>query len=190
MAAFGLNNVHNFTGSIINKIVDRVPAATFSNEKFTKAIKWSGQHISSPENRLILGATALMSQPFIDLHNINVDEKTREQSAARSFAKIIAGTISGFWVRYLCIKAINSFTKDPKTVPSTSKYKSLFYPKNIAKVTAEGLQHHKQALGSFLALVVMLFTNFLIDAPFTKFLTNKFISYIDKNDAIKNKGGK
>ena len=36
-------------------------------------------------------------------------------------------------------------------------------------------------MGTTLSLAVMLFTNFLIDAPLTKYLTNKFIKNIDKD---------
>ena len=42
-------------------------------------------------------------------------------------------------------------------------------------------------MGTALSLGVMMFTNFLIDAPLTKFLTNKFISNIDNKKALKNK---
>ena len=45
-----------------------------------------------------------MSQPFIDASNKNVDEKTRKVSVARTIAKIIAGTLTGYFVRKGCIK--------------------------------------------------------------------------------------
>lgn len=35
---------------------------------------------------------------------------------------------------------------------------------------------------SILSLVAMVFTNFLIDAPLTKFLTNKFIGMQEKGE--------
>ena len=41
-------------------------------------------------------------------------------------------------------------------------------------------------MGTALSLGVMMFTNFLIDAPLTKFLTNKFIGDIDKRKQLKN----
>ena len=37
------------------------------------------------------------------------------------------------------------------------------------------------ALGTYIALGVMLITNFAIDAPWTKHLTNKFTAMINKH---------
>lgn len=54
---------------IVSTFVSRIPQMTVKGERANKAIKWIGKNISSPENRFILGATALMSQPFIDLSN-------------------------------------------------------------------------------------------------------------------------
>lgn len=188
MAIPGVNRFDKFAYSAINKIVDVLPSVTINNKKVTDGIKWAGQHISSPQNRLILGVTALMSQPFIDLHNRKVDEETRKVSAARTVAKIIAGTTTGFFVRYYCIKAIDAFTKNPKLLKSGDKtYKSFLYPKNILKVSQKGLKHYKMALGTIASLGIMLFTNFMLDAPLTKFLTNKFVAKIKENDANKAK---
>jgi hypothetical protein len=47
------------------------------------------------------------------------------------------------------------------------------------------LKKYKEAYGTLLALVVMTFTNFLIDAPLTKILTNKFVAKIHKHDELK-----
>lgn len=184
MAIPGMNSVHNFAHSTVNKIVDMIPSVTFKNKKIIDAVKWSGQHISSPQNRLILGVSALMSQPFIDLHNRRVDEETQKVSAARTVAKIIAGTTTGFFVRYYCIKAIDAFTKKPEK--SIKAYKSFFYPKGV-KLDVRKLNHYKNAMGTFLSLAVMLFTNFAIDAPLTKFFTNLFVDKIKKQDAKKAK---
>ena len=47
------------------------------------------------------------------------------------------------------------------------------------------MNQYKKALGSFVALLVMLITNFAIDAPLTKFLTNKFVDKYDLNKNTK-----
>ena len=75
-------SISGITRPIINKIVQKIPTVTLKNGKTLNSLKWIGQHISSPENRLILGVTALASQPFIDLHNRHVDENTKKVSAA------------------------------------------------------------------------------------------------------------
>ena len=188
MAIPGVNRFDKFAYSTMNKIVNILPSVTINNKKVTDSIKWAGQHISSPQNRLILGVSALMSQPFIDLHNRKVDEGTRKVSAARTVAKIIAGTATGFFVRYYCIKAINAFTKNPINLKPNEAYKSFLYPKKILHISQKGLKHYKMALGTFISLGVMMFTNFAIDAPLTKFLTNKFVAKIKENDSQNAKG--
>lgn len=164
------NKIFQYAGSASQYIADHIGTFTPSNEKLLKTVKWVGEKCSGPQNRLILGATALMSQPFIDLYNKNVDEKTREISAARTAAKIIVGTATGFTVRYLTIAAIE-------------KFKKFFAP----TIPVSNYKQYSMALGNFLALAVMLITNFVIDAPGTKALTNKFTSMIEdyhKNKAL------
>ena len=75
--------------------LDLIPEAVYSDKKMVNGIKKTGEKISSAEQRLILGASALMSQPFIDANNKRVDEKTRKVSVARTIAKIVAGTFTG-----------------------------------------------------------------------------------------------
>ena len=55
--------------------MDLLPDATFNKNKTIGLIGDIGRDISSAENRLILGVSALMSQPFIDAKNKDVDEK-------------------------------------------------------------------------------------------------------------------
>ena len=124
-----------------------------------------------------------MSQPFIDLHNKRVDEETRKSSAARTVAKIIAGTTSGFFVRYYTIKAVEKMTQMP--AKGLKAWQTVFTPSpNLVKLGQEMLNKYKNTVGSLLALGIMLCTNFLFDAPVTKSLTNKFIA-LNKDQADK-----
>ena len=95
---------------------DVIPNKVIENEKIRNGITWVNKEISTPENRLILGATALMSQPFIDWHNKSVDENTRKVSVCRTVAKIVAGTFTGYFIRKGCIKAIDKWSKLPTSV--------------------------------------------------------------------------
>lgn len=163
------------------------PDMTIKSDKTVKAFNWIGQNISSPQNRLILGVTALMSQPFIDLHNKKVDEDTRKYSAVRTVAKIIAGTTTGFLIRWGCIKVLDKFTLLPSEITPAMKHpklRMLFTPDAAKNGVLKDLTHYKYTWGTYMALGVMLFTNFLIDAPLTKSLTNKFIDvfHLNKND--------
>ena len=163
---------------------------TISNEKTLKGLKWVGEKVSSPENRLILGVTALMSQPFIDLNNKKVDEDTRKVSAARTVAKIIAGTTTGVLIRSGCIHAIDAFTKLPTEITPDMKFKKLRTLFTPSAGILKDLNQYKKSLGTILSLGVMVVTNFLLDAPLTKFLTNKFVDRINskKEQVLQNKG--
>lgn len=177
------NVISRVSGAATRKIVNVAPQMTVSNEKILDKISWIGEKISSPQNRFILGVTALMFQPFIDLSNKKVDEDTRKISAARTVAKIIAGTLTGVAIRSGCIHAIDAFTKSASEITPDMKFKklrTLFMP----DVALENLNQYKKTLGTIMSLGIMVFTNFLIDAPLTKFLTNKFIDRIHKKDDL------
>lgn len=153
--------------------LDLLPNSVYSDKKVINGIKDTGEKISSAEQRLILGATALMSQPFIDGHNRSVDEKTRKVSVARTIAKIVAGTFTGYFIRKGCIKGIKALSQAEG--PNVSKIKTLFTPKGVKDNKTDAFLQYRNAMGTVVALVVMVFTNFLIDAPLTKFLTNALI---------------
>lgn len=184
------NSISQIPRKINQGIVNIVPKMTISNEKTLKGLKWVGEKVSSPENRLILGVTALMSQPFIDLNNKKVDEDTRKVSAARTVAKIIAGTTTGVLIRSGCIHAIDSFTKLPTEITPDMKFKKLRTLFTPSAGILKDLNQYKKSLGTILSLGVMVVTNFLLDAPLTKFLTNKFVDRINskKEQVLQNKG--
>lgn len=164
-----VNSVRNAKQKGLNIL----PDAVYSNEKVINGIRVTGEKISSAEQRLILGASALMSQPFIDAHNKSVDEKTRKVSVARTIAKIIAGTLTGYFIRKGCIKGIKALSQIPKE--GMPKWKTFFTPKNVTDNKSDAFVQYRNAMGTVVALVVMMFTNFLIDAPLTKFLTNTLV---------------
>ena len=176
--------------NIVSNLVSHAPTMTVSSERANKAINWIGKTISSPENRFILGATALMSQPFIDLHNRKVDEDTRKVSAARTVAKIIAGTFTGVLIRSGCIHAVNAFTKLPHEIKPNMKFKTLRTLFTPSEKFCQNLNDYKNAMGTIFATVVMMFTNFLIDAPLTKYLTNKFVDMIHSKPQVNNSQSK
>ncbi len=173
------NSISQRPRKINQGIVNIVPKMTISNEKTLNGLKWVGEKVSSPENRLILGVTALMSQPFIDLNNKKVDEDTRKVSAARTVAKIIAGTTTGVLIRSGCIHAIDAFTKLPTEITPAMKFKKLRTLFTPSAGILQDLNQYKKSLGTILSLGVMVVTNFLLDAPLTKFLTNKFVDSIN-----------
>ena len=183
MAIAPLNSVaQKITQTALNVCGGKSRVFTVNSPKAIKRIEWIGQNISSPENRLILGVTALMSQPFIDGTNKHVDEKTRKYSVARTIAKIIVGTTTGVIIRKGCIKAIDAFTT-LKVTPDMKfkKLRQCLLPV-VEKIDLEQLEQHKNALGTLAGLAIMMYTNFAIDAPLTKWLTNIFSKKMGVSD--------
>ncbi len=181
MSGINFPIMNNIFGRYVRKNISRIeqgilniiPDTTYKSEKAVKFIGSIGKNISSAEQRLILGASALMSQPFIDAHNKRVDEDTRKVSVAKTISKIIVGTTTGFLIRKGCIKAIKECSKLP--APGVKKCRTIFAPEIDEFKLNENSDDYKQyqnTFGTIAALVVMMFTNFLIDAPLTKYFTN------------------
>ena len=170
------------------------------NEYVKKSLDFAGKYLHAPEQRLLLGATALATQPFIDMHNKNVDKETRMMSVARTIAKIIAGTLVGVAVRQAGISFVKAFCKYKPVTDSAGKIISVakqtdkdFFVPILDKLSLDkGLTVEKlnkkfnlytKALGTFFATVAMVFTNFLLDAPLTKWMTGVFHKKIVNKEA-------
>lgn len=162
------------------------------NNFVINSVNWIGKR-STPTNRFVLGATALLMQAPIDYYNKKVDEETRKVSCARTIAKTVIGTIVGVAVRAGCISAVDNWSvADGKEL----NLKNVLIPRHITseevKSATRLLKKHKEALGSFFALGVMLITNFAIDVPLSKMLTNFLVEKIPKpnDEKTASKGGK
>ena len=166
--------------AIIRDIFNKFSNRGFKNQNLDRTIQWIGRNISTPENRLIIGVSALASQPFIDLYNKDVDEKTRKISCARTIAKTVAGMVTGVTIRWGFIKVAQNFShvgaigskigEKGKEITIT-KLRKLFTPSE-AKANNYDYRHYQNTIGTGLAIVVLFFTNFLIDLPLTNYLTN------------------
>ena len=159
---------------VVQKAIDAVPEHTVK-ESAKKLEKW--EHIDSvvsrpAENRGIMGATALLTQPAIDASNHKVDKETRRVSVNRTIAKIIAGTGVGmFVVRGPIYKGILSMTN----IKGNSKFSKALLPKKYLKELNDNpkfLKNYRSALAMAIALLAMCVTNFVLDAPLTAMLTN------------------
>ena len=141
-------------------------------EKPMKFLNTCATKIAGPENRLILGVSALASQPFIDYYNKNVDEKTRKYSVCKTISKIVIGTTVGVIVRSLAIKYSANLLKFV----------------DVSKIAPDALKNPEtrkilqKTIGDILGLAVCLFSNFLIDAPLTKRSTNFLAKNFIKED--------
>lgn len=170
---------------IENRVVNLFSSdMTIKGERAVNCYKWVGKNITSPQNRLIMGLTALATQPWIDLYNKDVDKQTRKVSCARTAAKIIAGTITGVAVRYGTIGLIKQMAKVSVNGETLKSIQKIFTPsavdvnklKNEATklVEQDRLNQYCNTVGTLLGLVVMLYTNFAWDIPLTKYFTKVF----------------
>lgn len=189
-------------GKIATHIYNKFPSQmTVKSDGKAAFLKWVGSAISAPENRLILGVTALVSQPWIDLYNKDVDERTRKVSCARTIAKIVAGTTTGVAIRYGTIGLAKKLSKVPELNKSLKSFQKWLMPSkvDITKIHSgdlmekEGLKQYQNTVGTLLGLVVMTYTNFAIDVPLTKYFTKIFCKKLgvdQGNKSIDFKGGK
>lgn len=176
----GSNKNSKFWQRLKQKTLDKLPECTFNdNGKIDKWNKIDGFLSHPAENRLIMGATALLTQPAIDYYNHKVDEETREVAKNRTLAKILAGTAVGMLVRgssYEIIKKMTDVRGKGKGNPK-SKFCRAFLPKEHYRSLAKNprlLKNYRNALSTSMAILAMCITNFAIDAPLTVFLTNYF----------------
>lgn len=171
------NNIWNrMTNCVVQKILDVTPQHTVKeSKKMMDQLDRIDSFISKPmQNRAIMGATALLTQPFIDYHNKNVDDETRKIAFFNRCAVIIAGTSVGmFLVRGPVYTAVKNMTN----VKGGAKYSNTLLPKKYIKELSENekcLKNYRSALAMGISLGLMSITNFLCDAPATIFLTNLF----------------
>lgn len=172
---------------ITDKIVSKIPVRKFDGGRGEKIIHWFGENISTPENRLIIGVSALMSQPFIDLYNKDVDEKTRIVSCARTIAKIVAGTILGVTIRGGFIKLTQRYSKLGEV--GAKKINKLFTPPSAPKEMTYSYKQYQNAMGMLLAVGAMILTSFALEGLSTKYLTNVLMKKFLGKDAKKEMKG-
>ena len=169
----GLKDWTKYLKRIQQKVLDKAPSAVFNDTGANcKFMRKFNDVLSRPmENRVLMGATALLTQPFIDYYNPKVDKETREVSRNRTIAKILAGTTAGILVRGSSQKIIENLT----CMTAKSRWKRALLPTDhimsFIRVN-EFFKNYKNTLSTILAILAMCVTNFLIDAPLTLFLTN------------------
>lgn len=168
-------NLRSFPNRIKQKILDAAPSVTFDDaeNKIKTLGKIDGWMSKPAENRAIMGLTAIFLQPGIDASNKRVDDETRHISICRTAAKIIAGTSVGIAVRGASYGLVEKMTD----LKSNKKYAKKLLPKNYIEDFSKEpklLKNYRSALSTGVAIAAMCITNFLIDAPLTVYLTNKF----------------
>ena len=163
-----------FKRRMAQKVIDVLPSHT-QKETPRKLEEWNkfDNWVSKPaQNRAIMGATAIITQPAIDYNNHKVDKETRRVARNRTIAKIIVGTCVGIMVRGSAYKAVTNMTN----IAGKTKFSKALLPKKFLTEIANNekfLKNYRSALSSSLAILAMCVTNFVLDAPLTVLLTNK-----------------
>lgn len=131
--------------------------------------------ISPTAQRLVIGATGLLSQTTIDALNPYVDAKTRKYSAVRTAVKMVICTASGLLTRVVGQK-LGEF------MVNTGK---IAVPQGVPKAV------FSSSIGKVFAILGATASIFLIDVPFiNKILNvvmNKFFKNKDSGDVVTNK---
>ena len=169
------NAIRKTLNRIKQKVIDVIPQRDFKEGKNSvENLKGIDNSISNPAiNRGIMGVTALVTQPLIDFYNHRVDEETRYVSRNRTIAKALAGMGVGMAVRGSCFSLVKNMTD----LEGKGKYSKALIPEEwISKFlkNEKMLKNYRNALSTGIAICVMLFTNFLLDAPLATLFTNKF----------------
>lgn len=179
---FNTNQNVNFSSSWYDKFFEKIPNKEIKNiAKYNK----TGAMLASPHwNRAAIGLAAIASQPWMDYFNPKVDRETAKASSLRTVAKILVCTSVGFTVRGLSYKLVEKFAHGTPQEGST-----ILTPKSILQETNKKLRDsklkiHKNAFSTVTALSIMLFTNFLLDAPLTSKLSNKFLKMANLENKV------
>ena len=118
---------------ISQRLFDMLPNLSVNNKDRLKVLNKIGDYMGRPfENRLIMGATAIATQPFIDEHNKRVDKDTARASRNRTIGKILAGTTVGCIVRSGVYNLINKCTVEDISV---DRWDNFLTPRSSSKVT-------------------------------------------------------
>lgn len=172
ISMYGLpNGKKPFMKRVLQKALDLAPEHTIAEKKDTlDKLRRIDEYISNPaNNRAIMMATGVIPQVIIDYLTVNNDN--RDVAMSRTFSKGIIGGLTGIAVRRGTSWIIDKATD----VNSKTKFgKSLLPNQSIKEISSNRvfMKNYKNTISMGLALGVMFFTNFLIDAPLTAKLTN------------------
>lgn len=172
-----MGNSVNVTFNFFKHIVDATPSCNF-NQNGQKFVEWCGHTIRSHKQKLIIGTAALATQPLIDLYNKKVDEDTRKISCARTTARLIVGTTTGVFIRSKFINLVEKNSEMGNVADKTIK--NFFTPSSVKIDDVVAYRNYKTALGTLLAIGVMMITNFAVDAPLTQLLANVFVKKMSR----------
>lgn len=159
---------------VSQKLFDIIPKITITNPKTLKKLNKIGDIMGRPmPNRFIMGATALITQPYIESKNKKIDADTANTSRNRIIGKVVAGTAVGCLVRQGVTSLIKLCTNEHV---SQDSWGNLLTPRHINKLPQvfikNKMRNYRTAMATIIAMFVMLATNVLFDVPLTNLIAN------------------
>lgn len=161
------------------------------SKSIEKFVNYSGRKLNAPQQAVIMGASAVLFQPYINRKNKRLDEDTRDMAVARSIGKCIVGNCSDFLARVVAIfsvaKLSNYITKSDKnnedivTVLTPKSKLDIFAPNmkdgfepRHKNELVKDIKSYRFAMGALLATGFAVFLKTTIELPLTKKLTDYF----------------
>ena len=116
------------------------------------------------------------------------DGRTNQSSkvqAIRTFSQSLGGTITGVIIRGLCIAAMG-FLAGKGAQKASGEIVKILNPQKLDKTKdlfkfSENVDKWGKSIGGAVAVGVMMFTNFLIDAPFINQINKHATKFVDKH---------
>ena len=174
---------------ISQRLFDLFPNIGIRNDDVLKNLNRVGDIMGRPmQNRLIMGGTAILSQPYIDEHNKRVDKDTARAARNRTIGKILAGTAVGCIVRWGVYKVVGLTTDKDISI---DRWDNLLTPRSSSKLPPHlfknRMRNYRTVLATILSCIVMLGTNIIFDMPLTNNISN-FLNNIDNKRKKKEQG--
>lgn len=124
--------------------------------------------------RGVLGAAAILTQPFIDLNNKDVDKETRKYSAVKTAVKVLIGTSMGMATRYSFGTVL---AKWPAFVGNLSN--------SFIKLPTKNPDQFTTGVSLLVGTVGTVITTFFIDKPLTNPLMNASLKFFNISEKPK-----
>jgi len=193
-----INNIQNqnFKGKIPNKLLEKT--AKFASKNSDKIIAIAGSSVVA--QKVVMSGSEAVVGPLMDIGigkaitkiTSETDGSTNESSrtqAIRTFSQSVGGTIVGVVIRLICMGiATAAFMK--LGAKAGSEYAKILNPEKLSEkadayLYTQNMEKWGKNVGGAAATIVMLVTNFIIDAPFINWINKEATKIIDNHSKTK-----
>ncbi len=172
-----INSQQNFKGSglsTIGKFIQKHPkgiaALAGSSVIMQKVVMSGSEAVIGPAMDIGIGKTITK---ITNEKDGRTNDSAKKQ-AVRTFSAAVGGTIVGVIIRALCIAGATALcSKAGGKLAESISYTVKDGLKDNKYITSENAKAWGKSIGGAVAIGIMLFTNFLIDAPFINKINTK-----------------